>query len=172
MSWADLVIVLVCLASGAFGFWRGFAKEAIALVTWLAAIWLAWRSAWLVEPALGEWVIAPELRIWAARVLIFVAVLVVGGLAAWLLRALVRGTGLSGTDRSLGALFGLARGVIIVGLVTIGLGLAGLDQEDWWQTARFRPFSDRVADAIRYYAEIGSRYVRERELVEVTGEVG
>lgn len=166
MSWADIVIILVCLASGAFGFWRGFAKEAMALVTWLAAIWLAWQSAWLIEPALGDWVVAPELKIWVARALIFVAVLAAGGLVAWLLRAVVRSTGLSSTDRSLGGLFGLLRGVLIVGLIAIAVEFSGLDQEQWWQTARLRPFSDRVADGIRYYAEIGTRYIEEQQLVQ------
>lgn len=172
MSWADVVIVLVCLASGGFGFWRGFAKEAIALATWLAAIWLAWQSSWLVEPVLGEWAVVPEARIWVARGIVFVAVLAAGGLIAWLMRAVVRRSGLSSTDRSLGALFGLVRGVLIVGLLVIGLQFSGLDQERWWQTARLKPVSDRIADGIRYYAEIGTRYIRERELAGIDGEVG
>ena len=53
MTWADYLIIFICLASAAFGFWRGFAKEAVALASWLAAIWLAWRFGALVEPMLG-----------------------------------------------------------------------------------------------------------------------
>jgi membrane protein required for colicin V production len=164
MSWVDLLIVFILVVSGAFGFWRGFAKEALSLVSWLAAIWLAWRFSWAVEPLLGEWTVAPELRIWAARAIVFVVVLSIGGLVAWSVRALIRHTGLSGTDRTLGGLFGIARGVLIVGLGAIALQLSGLDQDTWWQEAKLRPFSDRIAAGIRYYAELGSRYIEEQEL--------
>lgn len=165
MSWADWLIIGVCLASGAFGFWRGFAKEVVSLATWLAAIWLAWRFGSFVEPWLGVWEAAPELRVWAARLVVFVAVLVAGGLLAWLTRGFVRHSFLTGTDRSLGALFGVARGVIIVGLAVIGMQFAGLDQDPWWQSSKLRPTSNQVADAIRYYAELGGRYLEQQELI-------
>ncbi|HUF71339.1 MAG TPA: CvpA family protein [Gammaproteobacteria bacterium] len=159
MSWIDYAIIAICLASAAFGYWRGFVKEAIALVTWLVAILLAWQGAWLVEDRLGEWTAAPELRVWAARAIIFIGVLIVGGLLAWLMRALIRSTGLSSTDRSLGALFGLARGVLLAGLLAIVIGLAELDDESWWAGARLRPFCEQVAEGIIYYAGLGRRYL-------------
>lgn len=163
MSWIDLLIIVVCLGSAGFGFWRGFAKEALSVGTWLIAIWLAWRFSWIVEPLLGDWVVAPELKIWAARVTIFILVMILGGTAAWLARELIRASGLSGTDRVLGSLFGLARGALIVGLTVIGLEYAGLDGDPWWQDARLRPAGDRIADGIRYYAALGSSYIGSTE---------
>lgn len=134
-------------------------------MTWLAAIWLAWRFTWLVEPMLGEWVAAPELKIWAARIVIFVIVLVAGGLVAWFVRELIRHTGLSSTDRTLGGLFGLARGALIIGLMAIGVQLLGMQGDPWWQESRLRPYCDRIAEGIRYYAELGGRYLEEQDLV-------
>ena len=166
MTWADYLIVFVCLASGAFGFWRGFAKEALALASWLAAIWLAWRFGAIVEPMLGEWTAAPELRIWAARAIVLVVVLTIGGLIAWFVRALIRSTGLSSTDRALGGMFGVARGVLIVGLGAIVLDLSGLAQETWWQDAKLKPLSDQVASGIRYYAELGGKILEEQALAQ------
>lgn len=159
MAWIDYAIIAICVASAAFGFWRGFVKEAIAIVTWLVAIVLAWQAAWMVEGRLGEWTAAPELRIWAARAIIFIAVLIVGGLLAWLMRALIRSSGLSSTDRSLGSVFGLARGVLIAGLVAIMIDLADLEAESWWEGARLRPFCEQVAEGILYYAGLGRRYL-------------
>lgn len=160
MSWIDWLMIAVCLGSAAFGFWRGFAKEAMSVATWLVAIWLAWRFTWMVEPLLGEWVVAPELKIWAARVVIFIIVMIIGGVLAWFLRELVRATGLSGTDRALGSLFGLGRGVLIVGLAIIVLEFAGLDSDPWWQQATLKPAGDRVAAGIRYYAALGSTFIQ------------
>jgi membrane protein required for colicin V production len=166
MSWADIAIIVICVASTIYGLWRGFVKEALSLVTWLAAIFLAWRFTWLVEPFLGDWVQAPELRIWAARAAIFVIVLIAGGLVGWFVRELVRHTGLTGTDRALGGLFGFARGVLIVGLLAIGLQLSGLDQDPWWQQARLRPYSDRIAEGIRHYGSLGSAYLKDQAIAE------
>ena len=159
MSWVDWLIVVGCLGSAGFGFWRGFAQEALSVIIWLAAIWLAWRFTWVIEPLLGDWVVAPELKIWAARAVIFLLILIAGGLLAWFVRALLRHSGLNSTDSVLGSLFGFVRGVIIVGLVVIGLEYAGLDQDPWWQEAKLSPFSERVAGGIRYYAALGSRLI-------------
>lgn len=159
MTWIDYAILGICLASAVFGYWRGFVKEALALVTWLLAILFAWQGAWLIEESLGEWSAAPELRIWAARAIIFVAVLVIGGVLAWLLRSLIRSSGLSSTDRSLGVLFGLARGVLLVGLLAILVEAVDVAGEPWWAGAKLRPFSEQVAEGIVYYAGLGSRYL-------------
>jgi membrane protein required for colicin V production len=165
MAWIDYLIIVLCLASAGFGYWRGFAKEALSLATWLLAIWLSWRFSFVIEPMLGEWTRAPELKIWAARGMIFLIVLAVGGLVAWLLREVVRRTGLSGTDRLLGAFFGLGRGVLLVGLTAMVIEFSGLAQDPWWQQARLKPYSERIAAGIRYYATLGSQYLQEQELV-------
>jgi membrane protein required for colicin V production len=161
MTPVDYVVVLVCVISAGIGLWRGFVKEALSLLTLLAAIWLAWRFAGLVEPALGGWAGSPEVRVWTARIIVFVLVLVAGALISWLARMLVRHSGLSGIDRLLGAGFGFVRGVLIVGLSVIVLEFLGLDQDGWWQNARLRPYAEQVAAAVRYYAELGSRYLQE-----------
>src|SRR5690606_7266315 len=153
----------------AFGCWRGFGKESLALATLLAAIWLAWRFSWVVEPVLGDWQGAGEARLWTARIVVFVIVLVVGAAVAWLARALIRGSGLTGVDRLLGGLFGLARGALLIGLGVIVLELAELDQDPWWQNARLRPHADRVAEGIRYYAALGSRYFEDSQTVQAGG---
>ena len=165
MSWVDLVIITGCFASGAFGALRGFAKETLSLVTWVAAIWLAWNFSWIVTFFLGEWTTAPQLKVWVGRMIVFVVVLVAGGLAGQMVGSVVKQTGLSGTDRVLGSLFGLGRGAIIVGLAVLVLEMAGLDQEPWWREARLSPYGDLVADGIRHYAAVGGLYLQRQELI-------
>lgn len=156
MTWVDWLIIAACLGSAGFGFWRGFAQEALSIVTWLTAIWLAWRFAWMVEPILGDWAVAPELKIWAARAVVFILILVAGGLIAWFVRELIRRSALGGTDRILGSLFGFARGVLIVGVAVVVLQLGGLDQDPWWQDATLRSLAEQIAGGIRYYVALGS----------------
>ena len=165
MSWVDVVIILGCFASAGLGAWRGLVKEVLSLATWLAAIWFAWRFTWLIEPILGEWIAAPVLKLWVARSAIFIVIMAVGGILSWLIRKLIKHTGLSGTDRLLGAIFGFARSVIVVGLAVILLGFLGLEEDPRWQEARLKPYGDRIAESILYYAELGSRYAQQQELV-------
>jgi membrane protein required for colicin V production len=165
MTLVDYVIVILCVLSAVIGLWRGFVKEALSVVALLAAIWLAWRFAPFVEPLLGEWSGVPEARIWVARVIIVVLVLMAGAVAAWFARTLVRHTGLSGIDRVLGMAFGFLRGVVIVGLAVMVLEFLGLDQTGWWQQAHLRPYAETVATAVRYYAELGNRYLQDRALL-------
>ena len=165
MSWVDLVIVAGCFASAAFGAMRGFARETFSLVTWVVAIWLAWNFSWVVTYFLGEWVVAPGLKVWAGRAIVFVVVLFVGGLAGQMAGSLIKETGLSGTDRVLGSLFGLGRGAIILGVAVLVLQLTGLDEDPWWRDARLSPFGARIAAGIRHYAAVGGLHLQEEELI-------
>jgi membrane protein required for colicin V production len=169
MTPVDYVIVFLALVSAAVGVWRGFTSEALSLLTLLAAIGLAWTFAGALEPALGDWVSAVDVRLWTARVIIFVAVLVIGGLISWLARKLIRHSGLSGLDRTLGAAFGLARAALLVGLAVVVLQFVELDQEPWWQEARLRAYAEQVAAAVKYYAELGTQYLQEQPAIEIAG---
>lgn len=166
MTPADYVILLLAALSVAVGVWRGFTTEALSVLTLLAAILLAWTFAGSVEPLLGEWDSGAEVRLWAARVIVFVVVLAAGGLLSWLARKLVRQTGLSGIDRLLGGGFGLLRAALFVGLAVIVIQFAELDSESWWRDARLRPYAEHVAEAVKYYAELGTRYLREHAPVQ------
>ena len=162
MTPADYVIVFLCVASALIGLWRGFTAEALSLLTLLLAIWLAWAFAGRFEGMLGNWVgSSPEVRIWAARVVVFVLALLVGGLISWLARKLIRHTGLSGLDRLLGAGFGLLRAGVLIGLAVIVMEFLGLQQEPWWQESQLKPYADRAAAAVKYYAELGNRYLQD-----------
>jgi membrane protein required for colicin V production len=165
MAPVDYLIISICLVSAAIGFARGLAKEAIALATLLAAIWLAWRFAFVVDPYIERWLNDTEVRTWAARFAVFVFVMLVGAVTAWLARALIKQTGLTGLDRLLGAAFGLARGAVIVGLGVIALEFAGLDQDSWWQQSQLKPYADQIAAAVRHYAELGSQLFADRQVV-------
>ena len=83
---------------------------------------------------LSNLIATPSLRELAAFAILFVLTLLIGGMANYLLGALVKMTGLSGTDRMLGVLFGVARGFIVVMLIIVFLpSLLPVEQDAWWQ---------------------------------------
>ncbi len=107
----DWLLLGVLAGSMALGFWRGLVYEVLSLAGWLAAFMAA---QWFAEDAIGFLPFvqgAPESVQYAvAFVVVFVATLFASGMLSWLIKKLVETVGLRPVDRSLGAMFGLARG--------------------------------------------------------------
>lgn len=150
----DIFILAVFVVSIVVGLFRGFFREALSLVTWAAATWVALKYSGAIEPLLAS-IESTDIRFWAAKILIFILVLVLGGLLNHFINILVAKTGLSGTDRLLGMAFGAIRGALIVGLVIVILRLIGLEDEPWWTESRTIVYCEPVADWMLGYLEEG-----------------
>lgn len=134
MNWADWAIVSILVLSALISIMRGFVKEALSLATWVAAVIVAMVFGERLAILLIDHIATPSVRELAAFAMLFVATLLVGAMVSYLIGALVRATGLSGTDRLLGMLFGLARGFVVVMALLIFLpGIIPVDQDIWWQ---------------------------------------
>lgn len=133
MNWADLVILVIVAISALISLWRGFTREALSLASWIAAILVALGFADALAPRFEAYIETPSIRLIVAFAALFLATLLVGGLINYLVSTLVRKTGLSGTDRMLGVIFGVARGVAIVGILVLLAGLTPLPQDPWWK---------------------------------------
>ena len=134
MNWADWAIIGILALSCGIGLIRGFVKEAFSLAVWVAAVVIAKTFSPELAVLLSDVVKTPSLRELAAFAALFVLTLIVGAMANYLMGALVRMTGLSGTDRLLGVLFGVVRGFIIVMLIILFLpAVLPVDQDPWWQ---------------------------------------
>lgn len=148
MNGADLAIAGTIALSAVIGLVRGFVAEAMSLVSWAAAIGLSLvfggDLARLFEAAIE----LPSLRLLLAHALVFIAALAVGAIVTWLLRELVHGSGLSGSDRFLGALFGVGRGVLAVALVVTLLGLTPLPRDPWWRESKAIPAFQAIAESL------------------------
>ena len=139
MNWADYAILAVIGLSVLMGLWRGFVGEVLALACWAAAFW----AAWLFGPTLAERFSAsistPSVRVLFAYALCFIAVLIAGAIVSFLMRKLVETSGLSGSDRLLGMVFGLVRGLALLVLVVFLLGYTPFAADPWWKESRLMP---------------------------------
>jgi membrane protein required for colicin V production len=145
----DYIILAIIVVSAAMGLVRGLLREAIAVITWFLAIVLAWSLAPSLEPYLGGVLVGSPLRIWAARTIIFVGVLLLGGATSVIVSHYVRVSMFAGMDKFLGLVFGIIRGVVIVGAFTIAVQALRMDEDDSWKRSRFLPYAAGVADALR-----------------------
>ena len=148
MIWIDYAILAIVGISGVISLIRGFIREALSLVGWVAAFWLALAFSGQIAPRLEAYVTTPSARLGIAFVAIFIGVLLLSGIVLRLVGLLVEKTGLSGTDRTIGILFGVLRGIVIVGLLVLAGGLTPLPQDPWWRESTFLPHFERVANEI------------------------
>ncbi len=151
MNSLDYLLLAIILVSALLGLMRGLIKEVLSLCAYVAAFFGAlWWG-----PPMAEWLPAflenPLLRMAAATLIVFLAVLLSVGLLNMALGALIDRTGLSPADHGLGALFGLLRGSIIVLAIMVMAGYTELPQETWWQQAQFSGPSVRVIQSLKQW---------------------
>ena len=130
---ADAIILAIIGLSALISLFRGFVREALSLVSWLLAFWIAFKFCHPVAELLEKYIHSPTLRLMAAFAALFFIVLILCSIVNFLISKLVDKTGLSGTDRLLGVVFGLARGVLLVAALLLVARLTPMTQEIWWQ---------------------------------------
>jgi membrane protein required for colicin V production len=149
MNGFDILLIVLVAVSVIAGFVRGVLRELMALLSWLIGFLLAWTYADALEPYLGEVLAQAGLRLWAARALILVAVLILGSLISGIVTMFVRLSLFSPLDRSLGGLIGLLRSAVIIGLLMIGGHALRMDRESWWRGSLLAPYAEHPANMLR-----------------------
>lgn len=150
ISLTDWILLGVMLASMLVGLWRGLVYEVLSLAGWVAAFILSqWLAADVVAylPFLKE--AAAQVQYAVAFAVVFVVALFAAGLLSWLVKKLVETVGLRPVDRALGGIFGLARGVVVLLVLTVVLQLLGLSQETWWKDAVGSAWLDLVLKGLK-----------------------
>ncbi|MBV7315028.1 CvpA family protein [Shewanella sp. NIFS-20-20] len=159
MVWIDYAIIAIVGLSTLISLIRGFAKEAMSLVVWFVAFFVA--SEFYQPLALHLTQLQDEfLRNGVAIAILFVCTLIVGALINYLLGQLVSKTGLSGTDRVLGLCFGALRGALIVSAILFFLdAFTGAPATLWWQDSVLVPEFGVVIQWFFNYLESTSSFV-------------
>jgi membrane protein required for colicin V production len=162
MNWADWVIIGILLVSCLFGLIRGFVREALSLTFLVAAALCARIFVGSIEPFLITFIDTPSIRTLTAFLIIFILVLLFGALVQYLFGALIKASGLSLIDRTLGFAFGVVRGLIIVMLlILLSLNLTQVKQDPWWNQSQLIPFFMRWSDdAMSLYSHIGDWFIQ------------
>jgi len=147
MNWLDVAILVLIALSAVISLMRGFVREALSLAAWILAFWVAltFASRLAAMPWMSAQIDSPTARISAAFIALFLLTLVVSALINFVIAQLVSTTGLRGTDRLVGAVFGVARGVALVGVLVLLAGFTQLPRERWWEESLLLPQFEAVA---------------------------
>jgi membrane protein required for colicin V production len=147
VTWLDYSVLGVLALSIAWGVWRGLVREVISLAGWILAFLAANL---LAEPLADALPISnPDVRLIVAFVAIFVVTLTLATLAAIALSKALKASGLRGLDRTLGGLFGVARGVLIALAFALVAGLTSFPQHPTWEASWSGPMLGRTVDQLK-----------------------
>lgn len=136
MAAVDWILLGVLVFSMALGAWRGLVYEVLSVLGWAVAFYAAQWCAPQVSVMLPIKSASDPVRFAAAFVIVFIAAIFAAGLLAFLIKKLVEAIGLRPVDRTLGAAFGVVRGIILLLAATVVMNMTSLKNSDWWQESK------------------------------------
>lgn len=148
MNFLDLIVLGVIGLSTLLAFSRGFIKELLSILGWIGAVIATVALFAPVRVMVRQYIPNELLADITAGIGIFVVTLVLCGMLNHWISAQVRGNGLGALDRSLGLVFGLARGSVVVCAAYILMAWAlpnATERPDMVNEARFLPVVERGA---------------------------
>lgn len=134
---ADFIVLGIIFISIIISLMRGFVKEALSLTGWLVSLWVAMTFSSGMAELFGNSIEDPTLRLLAAFVSLFILSLIIGAIINFFAIQFVQRAGLTGVDRTIGTVFGFLRGILLVTIVVMLLGLTTLPKESWWDESFF-----------------------------------
>ncbi|WP_419810445.1 CvpA family protein [Bacterioplanoides sp.] len=149
MAVIDWVILAVLIISSLISLKRGFVKEALSLASWVIAFVVARLFSGNLATLLEGSIDTNSLRWIVSFAILFAGTLVIGAMINHLLGEVVRLTGLGGTDRIFGMVFGFVRGLVILVAAVYGLQYTLVPDDVWWKESTLIPHLESVADWAR-----------------------
>lgn len=145
MTTVDWVIIGIVTLSTVMSLWRGATREILSLITWIVAIYLGVKFASQLDGLFVNFIDGESVRFAAGFILIFLTVMIIGGLLNHLLSRFITFTGLTFLDRLLGIIFGLARGVLILAVCVVLANYTTVPQDDWWKKSQLLPHFEGIS---------------------------
>ncbi len=149
MPTLDWIFLGVLVFSMALGAWRGLVYEVLSVLSWIAAFVLAQWFAPDVAVRLPMEGAGDSIRYAAGFVLVFIATIFAGSFIAFLIKKLTASVGMGPADRLLGAGFGLVRGLVILLVVCLVVGLTPLKKMDSWEAANGPRFAGSALKVLK-----------------------
>jgi membrane protein required for colicin V production len=151
---ADITVAVLVVLSGIFAMARGFVREVLSLASWVGAALVTLWGFGLARPYTRGFIANALLADIVTGAVLFIVSLIVFSMVGGGIASLVRGTGLNALDRSLGFVFGLVRGILLVAVMWLGVvwAIPAGDQPIWLRDARTRPLVEHLAEYLRGFA--------------------
>ncbi len=161
MTLFDYLTLFVLVASVIISTMRGVVREVLSLASWVAAFVVANMYGETLAQWLPAVVPGALTRLIIAFIVLFIGTRLLMGLLIMMCESLIKAGGLSFLDRSLGSLFGFARGMLIVLIAVILCGMTAIPQQPFWKDAMLSPLAEEAARSVKpFLPEEFSRHVQ------------
>ncbi|MGD9541303.1 CvpA family protein [Methylocystis sp.] len=150
-SYLDLAVIIVVLVSGMLALLRGFTREVLAILSWVAAAAAAYFFYPLALPYIKPYISKDEIALLAAAASVFLVALIAVSLVTVKLSDIILDSKVGALDRTLGFLFGAVRGALIavVAFVFYSWLVPEANQPQWIKDARAKPFLTAGGEKLR-----------------------
>lgn len=165
-TFVDLAVVAIIVLSMIFAIWRGFISETLSIFAWAAAAFATLYFGPFVAPMVSH-LFSPHWLAWLiGYVGVFLFVLIPISYGSFRLSESVQRSSVGPLDRTLGAVFGLARGFAIVGglYILFTLFVPIRDHPSSLREAKLLPLIQRSAEVLISLAPVDTRVAAERRL--------
>ena len=139
LNWADYLIIAIVGISVLISIIRGFIREVLSLAVWVAAFFVAFKFCNQLASIFAPYTNNASLRVTISFAILFIIVLVLGGLLTYLISILITKTRLSFIDRTLGIIFGFIRGILVVAVLLLLLSVHSYSNDSWWSDSYLIP---------------------------------
>jgi membrane protein required for colicin V production len=149
-SYLDLAVLGIVLVSALLSMMRGFTREVLAIASWAAAAAAAYYFYPVVVPYLTPYIHKEVIAQAVAAAIVFFATLIIVSLFTVRLSDAILDSKIGPLDRSLGFVFGVARGFLlaVVAFAIFNWLVSEKQQPEWVKNARTRPVLTETADRI------------------------
>jgi len=133
----DFAIIAIVLISVIIGLFRGFIKEALSIVVWVLSIFIALKFYGDISRYFTGITDNSTIRSGIAISILFIGCLIIGSIVSHLVSLLVKSTGLGGTDKLLGVIFGFLRGGLIAAAIMLIVSYTEFSKNPIWADSFF-----------------------------------
>lgn len=160
MTPIDYILLGIIGLSALMAMMRGIVAEVMSLVVWALALWCSITFSGTIAESFLRGIEPAGVRLGSAYILLFLLVLILGGILTWFIRRIIAKTGLSSTDRLLGGLFGATRGLMIVFSAVLFAGFTKIPEQAFWRESAVIPYVGTLARALAPHLPVSvSRYL-------------
>jgi len=144
----DYLLLAITGFSMVLSLWRGFVREIISLIGLVAAFIIAGRASGMAADLVHGWIPNSTVANLAGFGLVFVSVMLVVALIGSLIRKLVDMADLTASDRTLGMIFGLTRGLLLIGLFFLIFTTYAKLDKPWLKNSVITPYAVQLGDLL------------------------
>ncbi len=139
LNWVDYLILVILFFSILISFFRGFVREAVSLVTWIAAFVLAFNFYIPFSDYLTPYIASETLRHTITFIGILLLILIIGLVINSLVKSLLHGSPVRGIDRVLGIFFGFVRGILLIAIILLFVNVTALKEQPALKASQLTP---------------------------------